>query len=55
LKVVRFSWAVSQATPRLKTGAEWRGKGTKPWTRRVFRPTVPGFLRRFGPLATRPL
>ena len=35
-------------TPQLKTGADRRGKGTEPWARRVFRPTVPGSLRRFA-------
>jgi hypothetical protein len=34
---------------RLKTGADWRDIETKPWARRVFRPTVilvpPGPLR----------
>jgi hypothetical protein len=34
---------------RLKTGADWRDIETKPWARRVFRPTVifvpPGELR----------
>jgi hypothetical protein len=26
----------------------WRRKGTEPWARRVFRPTVHGFLRPFA-------
>jgi hypothetical protein len=39
LDVVRYSLSISQPTPRLKTGADWRGKGTEPWARRVFRPT----------------
>jgi hypothetical protein len=44
-------------TPRLKTGADWRGIGTEPRARRVFRPTIAGFARRVAesplPLARR--
>ena len=54
-----FSRAASQPTPRLKTGADWRGIGTEPWARRVLRPTVSGFSRRvalspFRPFAESP-
>jgi hypothetical protein len=39
----------SQSTSRLKTGADWNGKGTKSWARRVFRPTHRDFRHAVSP------